>query len=34
MNWLRKVKEFIKREWFLFIMLGVISLMVLLFEIL
>jgi len=34
MNWFSKVKAFIKKEWFLLIMLGMISLVILLFEIL
>ncbi len=34
MNWLNSVKSFIKKEWFLLIMLGMISLVILLFEIL
>lgn len=32
MDWFRNFKEFIKREWFLFMMLAVLSLVILLFQ--
>ena len=33
MNWLQKIQLFIKKEWFLLVMIGVLSILVLVFEI-
>lgn len=34
MNWFKKIQLFVKKEWFLLVMIGVLSLVVFLFEIL
>lgn len=34
MKWFENIKRFVVREWFLFIMVGVLSLLILLFQIL
>ncbi len=34
MNWIKAFKDFVKKQWFLLIMLGVLSLVFLLYEIL
>lgn len=34
MNWFKKIQLFIRKEWFLLVMIGVLSLLIFLFEIL